>query len=76
MLEAWLRQQARGQILRREWHGRQTCEASSCFNALYLTYLGIAQRGAVILLWPASLTHAVLTVLFARAWLFGRHIEK
>jgi hypothetical protein len=35
--------------------------------ALYLTYLGIADRGAGVLLWPAALTHAVLTVLLTRA---------
>ena len=42
--------------------------------ALYLTYLGIADRGAGVLLWPAALTHAVLAVLLTRAAV--RRIEK
>jgi hypothetical protein len=35
---------------------------------LYLAYLGIAGGVGGILLWPAVVLHAVLTLLLARAW--------
>lgn len=35
---------------------------------LYLGYLGLVGGFAGILLWPAVVLHAVLTVLLARAW--------
>jgi hypothetical protein len=35
---------------------------------LYLAYLGIAGEFSGILLWPAVLLHAVLTILLARSW--------
>ena len=41
----------------------------SALVTLYLAYLGIAGEFSGILLWPAVLLHAVLTVLLARACL-------
>jgi hypothetical protein len=35
---------------------------------LYLAYLGFAGGLSGILLWPAVVLHAVLSVLLARAW--------
>src|SRR5512132_2082354 len=35
---------------------------------LYLAYLGIAREFSGILLWPAMLLHAVLTVLLTKSW--------
>ena len=35
---------------------------------LYLAYLGVAGGLSGILLWPAVVLHAVLSVLLARAW--------
>ena len=40
----------------------------SALVTLYLTYLGIASEFSGILLWPAVVLHAVLTVLLARTW--------
>jgi hypothetical protein len=37
--------------------------------ALYLAYLGVADGVAGVLLWPAVVLHATLTVLLGRAWL-------
>lgn len=34
---------------------------------LYLAYLGFADGSAGLLLWPAVVLHAILTVLLARA---------
>ena len=39
---------------------------------LYLAYLGVAGGLGGILLWPAVVLHAVLTVLLAWAWLRDR----
>jgi hypothetical protein len=38
---------------------------------LYLAYVGIAGSWSGILLWPAVVLHAILTVLLARIWLVG-----
>ena len=35
---------------------------------LYLAYVGIRSEWVGLLLWPAVLLHAVLTLLLARAW--------
>jgi hypothetical protein len=40
----------------------------SLLATLYLVYLGIASEWVGKLLWPAALVHAVVTILFARAW--------
>ena len=40
----------------------------SALVTLYLAYVGVAGDFSGILLWPAVLLHAVLTVLLARAW--------
>jgi hypothetical protein len=37
--------------------------------ALYLAYLGVADGVAGVMLWPAVVLHATLTVLLGRAWL-------
>lgn len=37
--------------------------------ALYLAYLGLAGGFAGVLLWPAVVLHAVLSILLSRAWL-------
>ena len=36
---------------------------------LYLGYLGVSGESIGKLLWPAVVIHAVVTILFARAWL-------
>ena len=36
--------------------------------AIYLCYLGIAGKLVGLLLWPAAVLHAILTVLVGRAW--------
>ena len=40
----------------------------SALVTLYLGYLALAGAFAGILLWPAVVLHAVLTLLLARAW--------
>lgn len=40
----------------------------SAVVALYLAYLGVAGGLGGLLLWPAVVLHAVLSVLLARAW--------
>jgi hypothetical protein len=40
----------------------------SLLTTLYLGYLGIGGEWAGPLLWPAVVVHAVVTILFARAW--------
>ena len=40
----------------------------SALTTLYLAYLGIATEFNGILLWPAVLFHAVLTLLLAGSW--------
>jgi hypothetical protein len=39
---------------------------------LYLTYLGVGREWVGPFLWPVVALHAVLTLLFARAWLKRR----
>jgi len=36
---------------------------------LYLAYLGIRGEWVGVLLWPAVVVHAILTILLVRAWL-------
>jgi hypothetical protein len=43
---------------------------------LYLAYLGIDGGSVGSLLWPAVALHAVLVLLFARAWLAGAGMEQ
>jgi hypothetical protein len=40
----------------------------SALATVYLAYFGLASGFTGILLWPAVVVHAVLTVLLARAW--------
>lgn len=40
----------------------------SLLATLYLGYLGIGGEWVGWLLWPAVVVHAVVTILFARAW--------
>jgi hypothetical protein len=42
---------------------------------LYLSYLGIRGNWVGPLLWPAVVLHAVLTLLFARAWFTDLHSQ-
>jgi len=44
----------------------------SLLATLYLGYLGITGEWVGKLLWPAIVAHAVMTILFARAWLDDR----
>ena len=42
---------------------------------LYLGYLGISGEWVGLLLWPAVVVHAILTILLVRAWFKGRQTE-
>ena len=44
----------------------------SLLATLYLGYLGVGGEWVGKLLWPAVVIHAVVTILFARAWLKDR----
>jgi hypothetical protein len=39
--------------------------------AIYLLYLGVAGKLVGMLLWPAVVLHAILTILVARVWRLG-----
>jgi hypothetical protein len=39
---------------------------------VYLAYLGLVGGFTGILLWPAIVVHAILTILLARAWCQSR----
>jgi hypothetical protein len=59
----------------RNAHGSASCalramSSYSLLATLYLAYLGITGEWVGVLLWPAFLAHAGMTVLLARAW-FG-----
>jgi hypothetical protein len=41
----------------------------SLLATLYLAYLGIGGEWVGLLLWPAVVVHAILTILLVRAWL-------
>ncbi|CCM75291.1 hypothetical protein [Rhizobium mesoamericanum] len=43
----------------------------SALVTLYLAYLGLAHGPTGVLLWPAVVLHAALSVLLARAWSGG-----
>jgi len=43
---------------------------------LYLAYLGIRGEPVGLLLWPAVVVHAVLTILLVRAWLKDQQTKK
>jgi hypothetical protein len=52
--------------------------AMLCYSLLvtvYLSYIGISGRLVGILLWPATVFHAILTFLLIRAWLKGQHVD-
>jgi hypothetical protein len=42
------------------------------FVTVYLAYLGLVGGFTGILLWPAVVLHAILTILLARAWFQSR----
>src|SRR5512137_1617724 len=44
----------------------------SLLATLYLAYLGINGEWVGVLLWPAVVLHAILTILLIRAWLKDR----
>ena len=44
----------------------------SALATAYLAYVGIRGEWVGLLLWPAVVVHAVLTLLLARAWLKAR----
>ena len=58
------------------WPGRDAVSRAAvqgmlCYSlavTLYLAYLGIDGERAGILLWPAVVIHAILTVLLSAAW--------
>lgn len=55
------------------WRGRPL-EGMLLYSALvtlYLAYLGLAHGLTGVLLWPAVVLHAVLSVLLTRAWRGG-----
>jgi hypothetical protein len=61
------------------WPGSASTFAASCgmtaYSLLamsYLLYLGIRAEWVGVLLWPAVVLHAVVTLLLGRAWLAAR----
>jgi hypothetical protein len=57
------------------WPGSTTLCGMLTYGALvtvYLAYLGLVGGFTGILLWPAVVVHAILTILLARAWLQSR----
>jgi hypothetical protein len=42
---------------------------------LYLAYLGLVRGFSGILLWPAVVVHAILTILLTRAWFQSRKTD-
>jgi hypothetical protein len=58
------------------WPGRTALCGMLTYSALatlYLAYLGLVGEFAGRLLWPAVVSHAVLTTLLARAWFQSRN---
>jgi hypothetical protein len=51
-----------------DWRALCGMLAYGALVTLYLAYLGVVGEFSGILLWPAVVLHAVLTVLLARAW--------
>jgi hypothetical protein len=57
------------------WPGSATAQALwgmltySALATLYMAYLGIGGEWVGVLLWPATVIHAILTTLLVRAWL-------
>ena len=47
----------------------------SAVVTLYLAYVGFADGLSGILLWPAVVVHAILTILLVRAWLKDQPTE-
>lgn len=57
------------------WPGAMALGGMLTYSALATLYLGyVAVRGEFVgpLLWPAVVLHAILTILFTRAWLVAR----
>jgi hypothetical protein len=60
------------------WPGSTALCGMLTYGALvtvYLAYLGFVGGFAGILLWPAVVLHAILTVLLARAWFQSRTLN-
>ncbi len=64
------------------WPGSTTAQALwgmltySLLATLYLAYLGIRGEWVGSLLWPATVIHALLTFLLARAWLKDQQTKR
>jgi hypothetical protein len=57
------------------WPGSAALCGMLAYGALvtvYLAYLGLVRGFTGILLWPAVVVHAILTILLARAWFQSR----
>ena len=50
------------------WTALYGMSTYSALATLYLAYLGIGGESVGLLLWPAVVLHAVLTLLLVRAW--------
>jgi hypothetical protein len=60
------------------WPGSTALCSMLTYGALvtvYLAYLGLVDGFTGILLWPAVVVHAILTLLLARAWFQSRKPE-
>jgi hypothetical protein len=49
--------------------------AYSSVITLYLAYIGFAGKFLGVLLWPAVVLHAILSILLGRAWLAARNTQ-
>jgi len=50
--------------------------AYSSAVTLYLAYIGFAGEFVGVLLWPAAVVHAILSILLGRAWLVAEAASK
>jgi hypothetical protein len=64
------------------WPGKAMAPAAPCgmityglLATVYLACLGIRGQWVGVLLWPAVLVHAVLTLLLGRAWFAARRLS-
>jgi hypothetical protein len=60
------------------WPGSTALCGMLTYGALvtvYLAYLGLVGGFTGILLWPAVVVHALLTILLARAWFQSRKLD-
>jgi hypothetical protein len=57
------------------WPGRPAVDGMLVYGivvTLYLAYLGFAGDFVGVLLWPAIVLHAILSILLGRAWLAAK----